>query len=102
MRKSTFGGARHGVQSVKAPWGEPIPKSTRARGSKPRGSSTRKPRPDPSLWSIAYKPNDPLAWPLENPAARADLPLISGMSQAKANFNNAAVNKAFQRGGYAG
>ncbi|WKW85174.1 hypothetical protein SEA_AIKOY__12 [Mycobacterium phage Aikoy] len=38
---------------------------------------------------------------MENPAQRSDLE-FDKTTTAKANFNNAIVNKAFQRGGYAG
>jgi hypothetical protein len=100
--RSTFGSSRTSVRSVTAPWGSPIPKRGGSRGSRPRGSSTAKPTPDPSLWSMRYKPNDPLAWPLENPQERSDLNVVSGHTQAKVDFNNAAVNHAFERAGYDG
>ncbi|UOW92890.1 hypothetical protein SEA_LEOPARD_12 [Mycobacterium phage Leopard] len=100
MRASVFGSARHGSRSVISPWGKPIPMRRKGSG-RVSGSSTRKPTPDPSLWGMKYKPNDPLAWPLENPAQRSDLE-FDKTTTAKANFNNAIVNKAFQRGGYAG
>lgn len=98
---STFGASRSTTHVVKTPWGAAIPKRTRA-GGRPGGSSTRKPRPDPQLRGMSYPPNDPLQWPLEVPTQRSDLNLPSGNSAAKATFNNNAVNKAFQRGGYAG
>lgn len=99
---SLFGGARGAVRNVLAPWGSPITKSTRSRGSTPRGSSTRRSKPDPSLRGMDYPPNDPLQWPIEVPAVRGDLPLPSGMTQSKADFNNEIVTNAFIRGGYAG
>lgn len=106
MRKSQkgtashFGASRSSTHVVKTPWGAAIPKRTRG-SRRPSGSSTRKPTPDPQLWSMKYKINDPLLWPLETPTQRSDLGTESGMTAAKATFNNNAVNKAFQRGGYA-
>lgn len=99
---STFGNSRTSVRTVLAPWGKPITRSTRSRGSTPRGSAHRRPKPDPQLRGMDYPPNDPLQWPIESPAVRGDLPKPSGMTANKATFNNTVVNKAFQRGGYAG
>lgn len=104
--RSTFGNTRSSVHTVKTPWGQPIPKRSAHRGRnsavRTRGSSRSKPTPDPSLRGMDYTPNDPLAWPIEVPTSTAQLNLVSGNSAAKATWNNNVVNKAFQRGGYAG
>lgn len=108
-KPSRFGGAKSGrLRSILNPWGNNVPKGTARRtngvGQSPfrtrvRPTGTRqKPTPDRSLFGMKYKPNDPNAWPIEGGKADAD----SGMNQDKADFNNDAVNKAFQRGGYAG
>lgn len=107
MARKRFGGAvGAGARRVLSPWGNSVPaakgRGTNAVGAtvtkarKPRGSSTRKPRPDPSLWSIKYPKNDPLAWPIEGGVTGS----ISGMTQAKADFNNDVVNDAYTRAGY--
>lgn len=99
--RSRFGGARLASRAVEAPWGKPIPRSTATKGSRPSGSSVSRSRPSPQLNGMRYPINKPLAWPLENPQTRADLRKASGMTQGKADFNNNAVNHAFQRAGYA-
>lgn len=101
MRASVFGNSRHGTRKVQSPWGRPIPQRGSSRGSTPRGSSTRKPTPNPALWSMSYPANKPSLWPMEEPKVRADLG-GGGPTQAVADRRNAIVNKAFQRGGYAG
>lgn len=110
--KSSWGAVRATPRRTLLPWGKPVPKRTvgattgsgqgRNMGRKPAGSSVAKPTADKSLWGMQYKLNDPLGWPVESPASRSDLILASGMSQDKADFANAALNKAYQRGGYAG
>lgn len=96
------------LRSILNPWGNNVPKGSARRTNgigqspfrtkvRPSGSVS-KPTPDRSLSGMAYKPNDPNMWPIEGGKADAD----SGMTQDKADFNNSAVNKAFQRGGYAG
>lgn len=42
---------------------------------------------------MAYKANDPVAWPIEGGKRGS----ISAMSQTKADFHNAAVNHAYLR-----
>lgn len=107
-RSSRFGGAVGGsARRVLNPWGNLVPAAkgrranavgaTIARG-RPRGSGVRRPTPDASLWGMRYPVNDPNAWPIEGTKSGP----TSGMTQAKADFNNAVVNKAFQRAGYAG
>ena len=100
-RTGVFGGARGGTRKVVSPWGRPVAKRGGTRGSSPRGSSHSKTTPDPSLKGMRYKANDPLVWPLENPAQRSDLE-FDKTTQAKADFNNRMTNQAFKRGGYAG
>lgn len=106
---SRFGGAAGGsARRVLNPWGNTVPaaKGRRAnavgqtvgRGRQRGVSGVRKPTPDSSLWSIDYPKNDPLQWPIQGGKRKSP----SGMTQAKANWNNAIVNKAYQRGGYAG
>ena len=111
-KRSTWGAAKAGVSRVLAPWGKPLPKTTArrtnaagqsvAKTKRPSGSSMRRPTPDASLRGMNYPKNDPLQWPLESPSVRSDLNKPSGMDQDKADFNNDAVNRAYQRGGYAG
>lgn len=86
------------------PWGNSVPQgsarkanpsgvtpgSARNRGS---GSSTRRATPASDLFSMAYKANDPVAWPIEGGKRGS----ISAMSQTKADFHNAAVNHAYLR-----
>lgn len=107
-KPSSFGGAKSKRRSILNPWGNNVPKDTARRANgvgqtpfrsrvRPTGA-IRKPTPDRSLFGMGYKRNDPNAWPIEGGKADAD----SGMTQDKANFNNSAVNHAFERGGYAG
>jgi hypothetical protein len=89
-----------------APWGKPIPAGQGRRtngvggGNRSRvtvrGSSTRRPTPSKALWSISYPANDPTQWPVEGGKN------TSSFTQEKADWNNAVVNHAFQRAGYAG
>jgi hypothetical protein len=94
---SRFGGAAGGAaRRVLNPWGNPVPKLGRRTTAGGRRGAVRKPVPDPSLWSIDYPKNDPLQWPIEG----GKHPSPSGMTQAKADFNNRAVNKEYKRAGY--
>lgn len=80
-------------QSTKAPFA----------GSKPRGSSQRKKTADPQLFGFRTTPptpaNDPAEWPLVDPATGLGIPKASptAPTQAKADFNNDAVNHAYFR-----
>lgn len=106
-KASAFGGARtRGTRSL-APWGTISGQKT-ARGANASGvtrSTVRSPgrnlirlsTPALSERSMSYPTNDPLAWPVEG--GNFTVPL-SGMTQAKADFNNNAVNFAYQRAGY--
>jgi len=88
------------------PWGRNVPASfgrganangvTAGRG-RPGGSSRARNVTDPALRSMDYTPNDPAQWPIEGGKRYSIL-----STQAKADFNNAVVNNAFKRGGYAG
>ena len=96
-----------------APFGKIFPQKgvghTDAQGNSRRGkqnkvsrrSSTRKSTPAPELFSMDYPANKPYAWPVESPPIGAN-GRTSGYTSSVANRNNAQVNKAFQRGGYAG
>jgi hypothetical protein len=114
-KPSSWGGSRAKGRTL-VPWGNNYPMGS-ARGANALGATpfrskvrssgaVRKPTPDPSLWGMTYKPNDPVLWPVlpdvnASPPRRGGGP-NSGMNQAKADFNNAVVNHAFQRAGYAG
>ena len=97
-----------GARRILNPWGNNVPQGTARKAnavgdtpfrSKVRNAgAVRRPTADRSLFGMDYKRNDPNHWPLEGGKADAD----SGMTQAKADFNNSAVNHAFKRGGYAG
>jgi hypothetical protein len=94
---SRFGGAAGGaVRRVLNPWGNNVPKLGRTSGVRKGGGAVRRPKPDPQVWSMKYPANDPLQWPIVG--GKHGSP--SGMTQAKANFNNGAVNRAYKRAGY--
>lgn len=84
------------MRRVLNPWGNNVPKMGRGitLGRKAHGVS--RPKADSSLWSIDYPKNDPLQWPVQG--GKRGSP--SGMTQAKANFNNRATNQAYKRAGY--
>lgn len=105
--RSGFGGARSaGARRVLNPWGNSVPaaKGRRAnalgttigRRGGHRGGAVRRPKPDSTLWSMKYPKNDPLQWPVEGEKMASP----SGMTQEKADWNNAVVNHAFKRAGY--
>lgn len=86
------------------PWGnnvaQPSARKANASGVTPgsarsRGSGTARKRANPAadLFKMAYKANDPVAWPIEGGMRGS----ISAMSQDKADFHNAAVNQAYLR-----
>jgi len=85
------------------PWGGPnIPMRFR-RNSKPSGSSTREPRPDPALapQTRGYPVNQPSQWPVEPDHANYTVPPpLSGYTSDVADAHNAAVEHAYERAGY--
>lgn len=93
------------TRTILNPWGNNMPASQGRRansvGATPFKTKMRsrggvsQPTPSSQLWSMSYKANDPQAWPIEGGKN------FSAMTQAKADWNNAVVNHAFQRGGYA-
>jgi len=110
-RKQTGAKSRAGVakpapvRRTLNPWGNMVPKATGRRAnavgqtvgkSRHRASSVRKPTPAPDLWDMKYSPNDPLQWPIEGGKRGS----ASGMTQAKVDVHNAAVEKAYNRAGY--
>lgn len=106
---SRFGGAAGAnVRRVLNPWGNMVPAAkgrranavgaTIAKSRASRRSAVAMPKADASRWSMDYPKNDPLQWPIQ--AGKRGSP--SGMTQHKADVNNAAVNHAYQRAGYAG
>jgi hypothetical protein len=79
-------------RSILSPWGNNIGRTT-PNTQKFGPSRRRAPVPDASLFSIDYPANDPLAWPIIG-GRRGP---ISGMTQAKADWWNSAVNHAYAR-----
>jgi hypothetical protein len=86
------------ARSILNPWGGPnVPKSTVSTAKFGPGSR-RSPTPDASLFSMNYTANDPLQWPIVlNASTGLRRGPTSGMTQAKADFWNAAVNHAYAR-----
>ena len=86
------------------PWGNSVPQGSArkanpsgvtpsGRGNKTGGSARKRATPAGDLFKMAYKANDPVAWPIEGGMRGS----ISAMSQDKADFHNAAVNHAYLR-----
>jgi len=111
---SRFGNAAGGTtRTVRNPWGNVAPQAT-ATGTTPqgntrsravlRGSAIRRPTPDPQLWGMSYRANDPVAWPQVKLVGGVIVPdkagPASGMTAAKATRNNAIVEHAYTRAGY--
>lgn len=91
---SNFGRNARSGRSILNPWGSNFAKpKAPSKLQKFGGSARRQATPDSSLYSMAYKTNDPLAWPIEGGRRGS----ISGMTQAKVDWNNAVVNHAFER-----
>lgn len=112
-KPSSFGGSR-GKNRTLVPWGNIYParqgRQTNSVGATPfrakvrRSGSVSKPTPNPAIWGMKYPKNDPARWPVMpnvNTGLRSGGP-DSAMNQHKVDFNNAVVNNAFKRGGYAG
>lgn len=105
--KSKWGKAKT-LSKVIAPWGNPTGQKTatgingvgqgRARVTLRRGGRTVK-RPDSSERAIANGSRMPTAWPQEDVGLAVS---PTAYTPAEATSHNAIVNKAFQRGGYAG
>jgi len=91
-----------------APWGNPTGQRTatginaagqgKSRVTLSRGSRIVK-RPDTSERAIANPSRMPTAWPQEDTGIAVS---PTAYTPAEATSHNAIVNKAFQRGGYAG
>ena len=97
-------GAKMTTKKVLNPWGSIFPQK-KAGKAKVRGSSTRKSRPAPELFKMYYPANQPSQWPVEIDTVGHTTPEAghrSGYTQAVADRQNAQVNNAFKRGGYAG
>jgi hypothetical protein len=86
------------------PWGGPnIPKGSVPKGTNSAGpaSSMAKPTPDPQIYGMDYKPNDPLYWPVELSALNyIRQPSTSGVNANVIAKNNAAVEHAYTRDHY--
>jgi hypothetical protein len=100
---SAFGGKK--AKRTLNPWGNTRTQATtrgandagvsRGRVRRPRGSAVRMGVPNPQERAMAYPANDPLLWPIEDPATNG-FNNRSGMTQAKADANNAALNHELQ------
>jgi hypothetical protein len=112
-KPSSFG--RSGAKArTLVPWGNIYParqgRQANSVGATPFRAKVRstggirKPTPNPAIWGMAYPKNDPVQWPVVPNVGTGSRSggSNSGMTQAKADFHNAVVNRAFQRGGYAG
>ena len=95
---STWGQSGKASKSVD-PWGKPQPKKPPAKArNSVKGSSRKQATPDPQLKGMDYPPNDPRQWPIVG----AKRPSPTAPTQANVDRQNAIVNNAFKRGGYAG
>lgn len=112
---SRYGAAQAGVsRNLLNPWGNIA--STRSamfttpQGNNPsravlRGSAVQQPTPDSSLWSVPYRANDPVQWPLMVDDGHGGLVgtksgPTSGMTTEKVNWNNSVVENAYTRAKY--
>lgn len=110
--RSRYGNPRRTPRTLN-PWGNIYPKRTvgpttasgqgrKTSGRAPGRTLNARSTPDSSIWGMSYPINDPKMWPVQHPAHRSDLGDPYAMTAGKAAFQNAAVNHAFQRVGYAG
>lgn len=107
-----IGAALRKARKVINPWGPIVPnrrvgkvngigQSVTGRSSTVRGSATRKPRPDPSLRSMDYPRNDPLAWPVEvDTTTHVRQPSQSGITSSVIANVNASIEQAYTRDKY--
>lgn len=113
--KRNYGGKKVAKKIVN-PWGSIFPQkgvgrvngigqSRRSARNTVSGSDIRKPTPDSSERGMQYPANKPYAWPVEPDFDTHVAPEnghTSGYTAAVAARQNAQVNTAFKRGGYAG
>lgn len=90
------------ASKIRSPWGTPgVGRKLKGSIGKVYGSSTRQQKPDSQRFSMDYPRNDPLMWPVEvDRVGHTKAPPQSGMTTAKINANNAAVEHAFTRAKY--
>jgi hypothetical protein len=100
---SSFGGAKTKGGTIN-PWGKNKPKQLKPTTNKVTRGSNRKSTPDPQLRAVPnYVANDPRSWPKVKPNGLPEKnPSPTAPSPATATRQNAIVNNAFKRGGYAG
>lgn len=110
---SRFGAVKAGGNRTVNPWGKAVghkgATKTNAIGQnpsqrrKPAGTTRKKPTPDPQLSGMKYKANDPREWPVVPSVALGQhgRPSPTAPTTANVTRNNAIVDKAYQRGGYA-
>jgi hypothetical protein len=94
------------------PWGPILPnrrvgktnglgQSVTSRVGRVRGSATRKPTPAKELYSMPYKPNDPLAWPVEvDTVNHTRQPSESGITSSVIANVNSSIEQAYHRAKY--
>jgi len=112
---SRYGSAQGGVsRNLLNPWGNIATTRSAMRttpqGNNPskaalRGSAVQQPTPDSSLWSVPYRANDPVQWPLMVDDGKGGLVGTksgpnSGMTPEKVAWNNQVVENAYTRAKY--